>query len=68
MSALNNEEEIDVMDSGNESEDETMSTDILEDIPDGSKSHLGLNGREACSKYMIVLNQDRRNGKESYYL
>ena len=36
------------MDSGNESEDEPMSTDILEDIRDGIKSHASVNRRETC--------------------
>ena len=36
MLPLMSEEEIDVMSSGDESDDEHMSTDILEDIRDGS--------------------------------
>ena len=36
------------MDSSDDSDDELMSTDILEDIRDGSKSHLGVNRIEAC--------------------
>ena len=35
------------MDSGYESDDEPISTDIIEDICDGSKSHLIVNRREA---------------------
>ena len=40
-------EEIDVMDSGYESDNEPISTDMLEDICDGSKSHMSVNRREA---------------------
>ena len=35
------------MDSGYESDNEPISTDIIEDICDGSKSHLSVNRREA---------------------
>ena len=35
------------MDSGDESEDEPMYMDMLEDICDGSQSHPSLNRREA---------------------
>ena len=38
-------EEIYVMDSGDESDDEPMSTEKWEDICDGSKSHLNVNRR-----------------------
>ena len=41
------EEEMDVMDSGNDYDDEPMSTDMLEDICDGSKSHPRVNRIEA---------------------
>ena len=38
------------MDSGNESEDEPMSMEIIEDVCDGSKSHPSVNRREAHYK------------------
>ena len=38
------------MDSGYESDDEPMSTDILEDIRYGIQSHPNVNSREACYK------------------
>ena len=38
------------MDSGDDTEDEPISTDILEDIRDGSKSHKSVNRREARYK------------------
>ena len=47
MLSLIIKEEIDAMDSGDESEDEPISTDILEDICVGSKSHVNINRREA---------------------
>ena len=47
MSPLISEEEIDVMPSGDESDAEPMSTDMLEDIFDRSKSRLSVNNREA---------------------
>ena len=50
MSALIGREEMDAMNSGDEADDEPMSTDILEDIRDGSKSHPHNNWREAPYK------------------
>ena len=41
---------MDVMDSGDEYDDEPMSTDMLEDIPDGSKSHPSVNRIDAYYK------------------
>ena len=41
---------MDVMDYGDESDDETVSTDMLEDIRDGSQSHLIINRRDARYK------------------
>ena len=38
------------MESGNESEDEPMSTEIIEDIHDSSTSHPSVNWREAGYK------------------
>ena len=38
------------MDSGDESYDDPMSTEILEDIPDRSQSHMKLSQREVCYK------------------
>ena len=48
---------MDVMDSGDESYDESMSTDMLEDIRDGIKSHLSLNRRETRYRNVISLNK-----------
>ena len=45
MPPLLTKEEMDVMDSDDESEYGTMSTDMLEDICDGSQSHPNVNRR-----------------------
>ena len=45
MPPLLNKGEMDAMDYRNESDDEPMSTDILENIRDGSQSHLNVNKR-----------------------
>ena len=50
MPPLNSKEEMDAKDSGDVSDDEPMSTDMLEDIRDGSKSHPRVNRRETCYK------------------
>ena len=44
------EEGMDAMDSGDDSDDEIMYTEMLEDIHDSSKSHLSINRREARYK------------------
>ena len=50
MPPLSIKEEMDVMSSVDESDDEPMSKKMLEDICDGSKSHTIVNMREACYK------------------
>ena len=50
MPPLISEEEMDAMDSGDESDGEYMSTEMLEEIFDGSKSHPRVNRREARYK------------------
>ena len=49
------EEEMDNMSSGNESDAEPMSMDMLEDIRDGCQSHPSINRREACYKICDVI-------------
>ena len=44
------EEEMEAMDSGDESDHDLISTEILEDIRDGSQYHPDVNQREACYK------------------
>ena len=43
MPPIISEEEIDAIDSGDESEDKPMSTEMSEDIHDGSQSHPSVN-------------------------
>ena len=64
MLLLFSEEEMYAMSSGNESNDEPMSTEMLEDIPDGSQYHPSVNGREVCYKICncIKLSQAERKG------
>ena len=50
MPPLISKEDMDVMSSGNESNDEPMSMEMLEDIRDGIKSYLSVNRREASYK------------------
>ena len=52
------------MGSGDDSDDEPMFTEMLEDISDGSQYHPNVNRREARYKYVIVLSKDNRNGKQ----
>ena len=55
---------MDAMDYGDESDHNRISTDMLEDICDGSQTHLNINRREARYKKVILLSKDNRNGKE----
>ena len=61
MPPLISEEEIDTMDSGDESDDDHVSTDMLEDICDGSQSHLNVTRREERD----FIKKDNWNGKDS---
>ena len=45
------------MSSGDESDDELMSTEMLKNICDGSKSRLGVNRREAHKKICDCIKQ-----------
>ena len=49
---------MDVIDSGDESEDEHMSTEMLEEILGVSQSHTSVNRREARYKICEPLNED----------
>ena len=48
MPPLISKGKMDVMDYGDDSDDEPMSTDVLEDIRDGSQSRPNVNRRESC--------------------
>ena len=45
MQPLMSEEDVDAKDSGDESDHDIISTDMLENIRDGSQSHLNVNQR-----------------------
>ena len=47
MPPLRSLKELEVLDSGNESDDEPKSTEMLEEIRDGSQSHPDVNRRDA---------------------
>ena len=64
MPPLINEEEMNVMDSGDESNDEPMSTDMLEDIHDGSKSHQIINIIDAHYKVRDHIKQRQLGWKQ----
>ena len=57
------EEEIDAMDSGDESDDEPMFTDILEDICDVSKTYPSVTIREAHYKINDRIKQSQLEWK-----
>ena len=57
-----------VMSSGDESYAEPMSTYMLEDICNGSQSHPRKIGERRATRYVMALNEVKRNGKERYYL
>ena len=57
MPPLISKEEIDAMDSGNESEDGPMSTEMLEDIRGGSRSCPSVSRREARYKIRDLIKQ-----------
>ena len=53
--------------SGDESDAEAISTDMLENIRDKSQSHPIINRRKCATRYVIILTKGNRNGKERYY-
>ena len=55
--------EMDVMDSGDDSDDEPMSTEMLEDICDRNQSHLKFNRRESRYKIRDRINQEQSEWK-----
>ena len=57
MPPLISVEETNALDSGDESDDEPMSTEMLEDIRDGSQYHPGLNRRDAHYKIHDCIKQ-----------
>ena len=63
MPPLLSEEEMDAMDSGNESDHDLISTEILEDIRDGSQSHPSVNRRESQYKIRNCIRQRQSEWK-----
>ena len=57
MPSLLSVEETNALSYGDESDDEAMSTDMLEDIRDGSQSHPNVNMREARYKICYHIKQ-----------
>ena len=58
------EQDMEDINSGDESDHDLISTEMLEGICDGSQTHPNVNRREA--RYKIhVLGKSNRNGKES---
>ena len=57
MPPMLSEEDIDAMDSGNESDHDLIPTEMLEDIRDGSQTHPNVNKREACYKIRDCVRQ-----------
>ena len=54
MPPLTREEEMDAMNSGNESDHDLISTEMVEDIRDGSQTHPNVNKRESLYKCVII--------------
>ena len=65
MPPLISKEEIDVMDSVYEYDDEPISTDILEEICDDSKSHLSVNRKEAHYRIHDLIKRRHTEWKEA---
>ena len=61
---LLSKEDMDAMNYGDESDDDPMSTEMLEDICDGSQFHLNVNRREACYKIRDCIKQIQLEWKE----
>ena len=57
-------QDMDNLDSNDDSDHDLISTEMLEDIRDGSQTHPNVNIRESRYKYVIVLCKVNRNGKE----
>ena len=56
---------MDAISSGNESDAEPISMDMLEDICDGSQSHPSINSREACHNIHYIIKQGQVEWKEA---
>ena len=52
------------LNSGDESDHDLISTEMLEDISDGGQTHPNINKGKHVIKYVIVLGKGNQNGKE----
>ena len=56
---------MDAINSGDEPDHDLISTEMLEDISDGSQNNPNVNRtKKYIIKYLIVLGKDNQNGKE----
>ena len=65
MTPLLSLEETDVLDFGDESDHDPISTEMLEDIRDGSQSHPDVNRRDARYKISDLIKQRHLEWKEA---
>ena len=63
-SIMMREQDMENINSGDESDHDIISTEMLEDMCDGSQTHTNVNRKNHVIKYMIVLGKGNRNGKE----
>ena len=63
-SLMMNKQDMENLNSNEKSDHNLISTEMLEDIRDGSQTHPNVNKRKARCKYVIVLSKGNRNGKE----
>ena len=63
-SIMMSKQDMDAINSGDESNHDLISTEMLQDICDGSQTHPNINRREKVIKYVIVLGKYNQNGQE----
>ena len=63
-SVMMSKQDMENINSSDESDHDIISTEMLEDIRNRSQTHPNGNRREARYKYVILLGKDNRNGKE----
>ena len=67
-SIMMSEQDMENINSGDESDHGLISMEMLEDIHDGSQTHPKLTEDKHVMKYVIVLGKDNRNGRVRYKL
>ena len=63
-SIMMSEQDMDAINSDDDSDHDFISTEMFEDIRDRSQTHPNVNRRDGHYKYVIVLGKYNRNGKE----